>query len=386
MRRELDALNAGLDGAFSRLRALETVLENQIAALDEAGARVEVRGEAVAARLTPSANASNRSPDRSANSAARAAETVAGRTAQLKASIESRRRCAQKRGTTLETQAASFRAAASAAADAPHAAAVELDRQAKRIESVADAAMARAEFVLGRQERHRGAMNELMQRLKDESATSKRRSSKERSSIEQAIQALGGEAQKFEHVTGDAERHLELIMSNASARASQLTANFMREAEKLKEASDAANTTLANMINALHEANAGAQTLIGETASEAKINARALVGEAMAECERLLAHVGRTVGRSHGDPHDARQVGRRSAAAPADPARHRAAGSAPRARHGARGDRGNPRSLGANAFHHSRAQRRRVCRRARPPSRRRPNSPRAKACSAWPSA
>jgi hypothetical protein len=112
--------------------------------------------------------------------------------------------------------------------------------------------------------------------------------SKERSSIEQAIQALGGESQKFENVTGDAERHLELIMSNASARASQLTSNFMHEAEKLKEASDAANTTLASMIKALHDANAGAQTLIGETASEAKINARALVGEAMAECERLL--------------------------------------------------------------------------------------------------
>jgi hypothetical protein len=131
-------------------------------------------------------------------------------------------------------------------------------------------------------------MNELMQRLKDESASFEVALSKERSSIEQAIQALGGEAQKFEHVTGDAERHLELIMSNASARASQLTANFMREAEKLKEASDSANTTLANMINALQEANAGAQTLIGETASEAKVNARALVGEAMAECERLL--------------------------------------------------------------------------------------------------
>lgn len=288
VRRELDALNAGLDGAFSRLRALETVLENQIAALDEAGARVEVRGEAVAARLTSERERIESVAGSLSDSAARASETVAGRTAQLKASIESAEGALKAAGSTLETQAASFRAAAGAAADAPHAAAVELDRQAKRIEAVADAAMARAEFVLGRQERHRGAMNELMLRLKEESASLETGLSKERSSIELAIQALGGEAQKFEHVTGDAERHLELIMSNAATRAAQLTSNFMREAEKLKEASDSANTTLTNMINALQQANTGAQTLISETASEAKANARALVGEAMAECERLL--------------------------------------------------------------------------------------------------
>jgi len=288
VRRELDALNAGLDGAFARLRALESVLENQIAALDEAGARAEVRGEAVAARLTAERERIESVAGSLSESAARAAETVAGRSAQLKASIETAESQLKTAGTTLDAQAASFRAAASAAADAPHAAAVELDRQAKRIESVADAAMARAEFVLGRQERHRTGMNELMQRLKEESASFEQALSKERASMEIAIQALGGEAQKFETVTGDAERHLEIIMANASARASQLTSNFMREAEKLKEASDSANTTLHNMIDALQQANAGAQTLIGETANEAKTNARALVGEAMAECERLL--------------------------------------------------------------------------------------------------
>ena len=288
VRRELDALNAGLDGAFNRMRALELVLENQIAALDQAGARAEVRGEAVASRLTQERERIDAVAGSLADAAARASETVAGRAAQLKASMETAESSLKLAAQTLDTQAASFRAAASAAADAPHAAAVELDRQAKAIESVSDASMARAEFVLGRQERHRAAMNDLMTRLKEESTAFESALGRERAAMAQAIEQLGGEAQKFETVTGQAERHLEHIMANAAARASQLTQSFTREAERLKDSSDGAHTTLVKLIDSLREASAGAQTLIGETAGQAKTDARALVGEAMVECERLL--------------------------------------------------------------------------------------------------
>ena len=106
--------------------------------------------------------------------------------------------------------------------------------------------------------------------------------------METAIDALGGEARKFETVTGDAERHRELIMANAAGRATQLTNAFTREAERLKESSEAAAQVLASLSAAIKDAGEGAKTLIGESSAQAKHDARLLVGEAMAECERLL--------------------------------------------------------------------------------------------------
>jgi hypothetical protein len=288
VRRELDALNAGLDGAFTRLRALESVLENQISALDEAGARVDVRGEALASRLTQERERIEGVAASLTDAATRAGETVAGRSAQLKSMIEAAETSLKAAGLTLDTQAASFRASAGAAAEAPHAAAVELDKQAKRIESVADSAMARAEFVLGRQERHRTAMNDLMQRLKEDSTAFEQALTAQRTTFEQSITAFTSETKKFENLTGDAEHNLELLMAGASMRTAQLANSFTKEADRLKDIGDAANNTIAHLIGALQEAGVGAQTLIGETAGQAKADAKALVGEAMAECERLL--------------------------------------------------------------------------------------------------
>ena len=150
VRRELDALNTGLDGAFNRLRALETALEERVAQLDAAGARAAVKAENIAQRLHSETEAIDASMSAIERVTTQSAETITGRSAQLQAMIESATGELKAASQTLDAQSAQFRESAERAASAPQTAAVELDRQARHIETAAETMVARAEFEIGR--------------------------------------------------------------------------------------------------------------------------------------------------------------------------------------------------------------------------------------------
>jgi hypothetical protein len=88
------------------------------------------------------------------------------------------------------------------------------------------------------------------------------------------------------------ERHLESVMTNAANRASQLTVAFAAESERLKETSGDANAVLTGLVSALRDAGGSTKTLIGESTAQARHDAQTMVGEAMAECDKLLRAAG----------------------------------------------------------------------------------------------
>lgn len=294
VRRELDALNAGLDGAFTRMRALETALEDRVAQLEEAGARAGVKADVIATRLREEREHIEDLAGVLEEGVNRASETFAGRVAQLKAMIEATSGELKSASQTLDVQSALFREAAEKAAAAPQNAAVELDRQAKRIETAADGAVARAEFVLARQERQRTAMNELLNKLKEESGTFETALENQRSAIERAAQMLASESTRLDELAEQGLRRVDAAMANAGPRTMQLSASFSREADRLKESAEAAATTVSRLTDSLREASASAQALIAESTADAKRRAKDFVGEAMGECDRLL-HAAATV-------------------------------------------------------------------------------------------
>ena len=280
VRRELDALSSGLDGAFSRLRALETALEDRVAQLEEATARAGVRAESIAKRLGAEREGIEELAARIDDAATRAAEVLAGKSAQLRTMIESAGGELKAAGHTLEVQAAQFREAAEIAANAPQAAAVELDRQAKQIESAADSAVARAEFVLARQEKQRVAMNDLLQRLKDEAVSFDTVLDRQRQTIESTASTLSQHAARLDELAEQGFRRIDNAMNEAQARGTKITTAYGGEAERLKEMAQGAETAIATLIECLRDTASSAVEHALETQRKGAANlATALAGE-----------------------------------------------------------------------------------------------------------
>lgn len=288
VRRELDAMSAGLDGVFGRFRALETALEDRVAELEDASARAGVKAEAIAQRLQGERESIEQLTRRMDEVSSRAAEMLAGRAAQLKTMIESAGGEIRSAGASLESQAAQFREAVESAAAVPRDTALELDRQAKQIESAADTAVARAEFVLARQERQRTAMAELLAQLKEDAAKFDVTVEAHCATASRTAQLLTGEAKKLDEIADDGLRRIDAAMANAAARASQLSTGFGREAERVKETADVAASSVARAVEALREAAESARVLVAETTSDSQRRSKDFVGEAMGQCDQLL--------------------------------------------------------------------------------------------------
>jgi hypothetical protein len=288
VRRELDGLNQGLDGAGERLRLLEGTLKGQIIALEEAGSRIELQVGAVGARLGEERARLDAATAWLSDAAMRASEDVVRQSAQCQAMIAAAQSDLKGTCSALGEEVLKLRTAVNAVAEAPQLAASELDRQSQRIEAAYEAIMARVQVVLERHERHLKALNETLGRLKSDGSGLEQQMAQERTALSAAAQALKDDAAGFVELVMTGHRKLEQLMRADSAQANELTEALGREAERLKDSADLATVALEHMVDALKDAGTSTQALIGDAANEARLSARALLGEAMDETEQLL--------------------------------------------------------------------------------------------------
>ena len=288
VRRELDALNQGLDGASERLHQLESLLKDQIIALEETGSRIELQVGAVSSRLGEERERLDAATTWLSEASSRASQDVARNSTECRAMIMAAHSELEESSRALSQEADRLRQTVKDVAEAPTLAAGELDRQSQRIEAVYEGVMARAQFVLERHERHLRALNETLVRLKSDGNGLEQQMADERQALSSAAQALKDEAAGLVELVLRSQRELEQLIRADGAQAAALTAAFAREAERLKDSADLATEALEHMVDALKDAGTSTQALIADAANEARLSARSLVEETMGETEQLL--------------------------------------------------------------------------------------------------
>ena len=96
------------------------------------------------------------------------------------------------------------------------------------------------------------------------------------------------EAQRLDELTDQGFRRIDGAMASANTRAAQFASGYAREAERVKETTEATGAAMMRLVESLREAGTSAQSLMIDSTEQAKKRQMDIVGEAMAQCDQLL--------------------------------------------------------------------------------------------------
>ncbi len=288
VRREIDALNTGLEGALLRVRSLESSIAERLGAVEETARNLEERGDALRAALREErenlasvahtlsadsdrmgehlrqrANALRESAQMTAAEMAAAQEAVDGRINALGEALRQAALTAQTNAQTADRGAASLLAAAEA-----------LD--------------GRLEAYLQRGERQRSALHEAVQALKGETQALE-------SALGRNLDALGGigeslseQARRADQVASDIARRGEAASGFLGARADAIANAFASQVERLEGSAAAAEERLKAAGSAAEQAAERVRTTF-ELATKGAALASEATGDAAASAMTAMS-------------------------------------------------------------------------------------------------
>ncbi len=288
VRREIDALNTGLEGALIRVRSLEGSIAERLSAVEETARNLEERGDALRASLREERE-----------NLASVAHTLSADTDRMGEHLKQRAQALREnaRTTTIEMTAAQDAVDARIAllgetlrqaAQTAQANAQIAERGAASLFSAAEALDGRLEAYLQRGERQRGALNEAVSALKAETQSLE-------ASLGRNLDALGGigvalseQTRRADQVASDIARRGEAASGFLGARADAIASAFALQVEKLEASASAAETRLKAAGAAAEQAAERVRTTF-ELASQGAAQASEQTGDAAASAMTAMS-------------------------------------------------------------------------------------------------
>lgn len=288
VRREVDALNTGLEGALLRVRSLEGSIAERLSAVEETARNLEERGDALRAALREEReNLASVAHTLSADSD-RMGEHLKQRATALR---ESARATAAEMAAAQEAVDSRILALGEHLRDAAQVAqanAQTADRGAASLLAAAEALDGRLEAYLQRGERQRGALNEAVSALKAETQALEVALGRNLDALGGIGEALSEQTRRADQVASDIARRGEAASGFLGARADAIASAFASQVEKLEGSASAAEARLKAAGTAAELAAERVRTTF-ELASQGAAQAAEQTGDAAASAMTAMS-------------------------------------------------------------------------------------------------
>jgi hypothetical protein len=254
VRREIDALNSGLEGALARVRSLESAITERLRAVEDTSRNLEERGDAIRAALRDERENLTSFAAALVNEAERIGESVRARGVSLKDLARQTAADVAAAQDTLDVRAAALQAALDQATTTAYANAQTADRGAAALISAAEALDGRLDGFLQRGERQRAALGEAVNALKAETQALEATLGRNLDALGGLGQALAEQTRRTDAVATDIARRGEAAAGGLGARADAIAAAFAAQMDKLDSSANAAEERLKTTTAAASDA------------------------------------------------------------------------------------------------------------------------------------
>ena len=258
VRREIDALNAGLENALGRAHALETVVDERTSAIEKTSAEVAGRVDSVRDALREERERLGELAQNLKSEAAIIAEGVGQRVAAVRHLSHQAAEDLKHVTAALDRQIEAFGHAGTDAAE-----------QARKFEASSEDALRRAEQLYERHERQRAALIDAVDRIREQSENLHGALEEQRTGLERLAETLNQHSTRAENAAADGARRFEALANSLSLRVEQIAANFARETERAKGSGEQANAALEAAARAVQDAAERSRIAISAESKEA---------------------------------------------------------------------------------------------------------------------
>lgn len=288
VRREVDALNTGLEGALLRVRSLEGSIAERLSAVEETARNLEERGDALRAALREEReNLASVAHTLSADSD-RMGEHLKQRATALR---DAARATAAEMAAAQEAVDGRILALGEHLRDAAQVAqsnAQTADRGAASLLAAAEALDGRLEAYLQRGERQRSALNEAVNALKAETQALEAALGRNLDALGGIGEALSEQTRRADQVASDIARRGEAASGFLGARADAIASAFAQQVEKLEGSASTAEARLKAAGTAAELAAERVRTTF-ELASQGAAQAAEQTGDAAASAMTAMS-------------------------------------------------------------------------------------------------